>query len=232
MMQPLCYFTFLCSLSFFSPVLVSSKCNDTQYAWPVDKPQFCCNKCPPGEHLVRRSVNCQTECEPCQGERYTDSYNVDMTCDFCQNCERSNMEYKSHCSPTHNAVCKCKAGYECIDQPCSQCVPIPSTTQPTLPPSTTALKLVTLTTPRTPHKPLRDAVWLIIGLLSAAITFIVGTKIHLFLRWIKSKHGYFLPKAHESEDEEVSKPVQEAGNVTNLKTDPELGLTKNLQANI
>ncbi|XP_070823490.1 CD27 antigen-like [Chaetodon trifascialis] len=231
-MRLLCYFAFLCSLSFSSPSLPPIKCNATQYAWPVDKPKFCCNKCPPGEYLVRRFVNCQTECKPCEGKRYTDTYNVEMTCNFCANCERLNMEYKSHCSPTHNAVCKCKAGYECRDQPCSQCVPVSSTTQPTLPPSTTAL--ITPTTLWAPQKPLRgkDAVWLIIGLLSAVIAFAVGTKIHLLLRWIKSKHGYFLPKAHESEDEEVSKPVQEAGNVTNLKTDPELGLARNLQANI
>lgn len=43
--------------------------------------------------------------------------------------------------------------------------------------------------------------------------------------------GYLLAKSHApvppcSEDEEVSKPVQEAGNATNLKTDPELGLAE------
>lgn len=54
----------------------------------------------------------------------------------------ANMEYKSHCNGTHNVVCKCKAGYECEDQSCGQCVPILSTTNPTLP-STSGRKLHT-----------------------------------------------------------------------------------------
>ncbi|XP_041798030.1 CD27 antigen isoform X2 [Chelmon rostratus] len=230
----LCYFAFLCSLSVFSPVL--SECNETQYAWPVEDSKYCCNKCPPGRHLVRRFDHCQAQCDPCPRNQYRDTYNVEMTCKFCGTCNRPNMEYKSHCNGTHNVVCKCKAGYECEDQSCGQCVPILSTTNPTLP-STSALKSSTLTTLGRPHKSLRDTIWLIIGLLSAVIAFFVGTKISPFLRWIKSKHGYLLtetcaPVPPCSEDEEVSKPVQEAGNVTNLKIDPELGLAKNLQTTI
>ena len=52
-------------------------------------------------------------------------------------CLTANMEYKSLCNATHNAVCRCKAGYECQDKFCKDCVPIRTTTKPTLPPSTT-----------------------------------------------------------------------------------------------
>lgn len=41
----------------------------------------------------------------------------------------ANMEYMSHCNATHNAVCRCKKGYECKVQPCKQCLPIPPTTR-------------------------------------------------------------------------------------------------------
>ena len=50
----------------------------------------------------------------------------------------ANMRFKSNCSSTKNAECICKTGYSCKDNPCTLCVPIPATTKPTLPPSTTS----------------------------------------------------------------------------------------------
>lgn len=41
------------------------------------------------------------------------------------------MEYLAICNATHNAVCKCKAGYECRTKACVQCLPKPSTTTTT-----------------------------------------------------------------------------------------------------
>ncbi|XP_070768609.1 tumor necrosis factor receptor superfamily member 6-like [Enoplosus armatus] len=212
MMQLLCYFAFtsLCTLSFLSPVL-SIQCNATQYAWPVNPPHsLCCNKCPPGQRMVRRSKsNCDIECEPCEGNRYTDTYNVDLSCNVCENCNKQNMEYESKCDTTHKAVCRCKAGYECRDQPCTQCVPMIIST-------TTALKPGTLTTLWVPPKPVRDTVWLlvIIAFLCAGSALIVVTKIKPFLRWVRSKHGYLLaekpaPVPPFSQDDDVSTPVQE-----------------------
>ncbi|KAM3615071.1 uncharacterized protein V6R79_022878 [Siganus canaliculatus] len=208
-------FTFLLSLSFFSTVL-SIECSKTQYAFPVDNPTSCCNKCLPGEYLVRRS-SCVAECKPCDAERYNDAYNVKQTCEFCDSCNNKNMEYQSRCNATHNAVCRCKAGYQCSGQPCKECVPVP--TESPLRPTTAASKLdslATLLTTRAPHKPLKDpALYLvIIALLSIGITFLLVVKLKPILRWIRSKHGYFVTKPHApvatcSEDEEVSKPVQE-----------------------
>lgn len=48
-MQLLCYLalTLLCALSLSSSE-APTNCNDNQYLWPLEKPEFCCNKCPPG----------------------------------------------------------------------------------------------------------------------------------------------------------------------------------------
>ncbi|XP_068179490.1 CD27 antigen-like isoform X3 [Antennarius striatus] len=272
MMQPLHYFPsiLLCSLSFLSSVL-SIQCNEKQYPWPPLKPEFCCNMCPPGKHLVRRLDDCQIECDDCEGKRYMDTYTKELTCKFCKNCDRPSMEYKSNCNSTHNAECRCKSGYECKEkQPCTQCVPIP-TTKPTLPPSTTAnmeyksdcnsthnaecrcksgyeckekpckqcVPIPTTKPTLPPSTTGTDAAGslVIIGLLSAGIAVILVTKIKPFLHWIRSKHGSLMadscpPVAPCSEDEEVSRPVQEAGNVPKLKSDPEIGLCTLLQTNI
>ncbi|XP_037309345.2 tumor necrosis factor receptor superfamily member 14 isoform X2 [Pungitius pungitius] len=192
-------FTLLFSPYFLSPVCPIN-CNETQYDWPMDGPQLCCNKCPPGEHMVRRPViTCGIECRPCPGALYIDTYNVEMSCEICQKCDKPHMEYSSLCSTTRNAVCKCKAGYRCIDASCKECEAMPSTTtKPTLPPSTTG----DITTQLEPSQPVNG------------ITMVAVAKIKPFLLWIKSKHGYVLakdpqPASRCSEDEEVSAPIQE-----------------------
>ncbi|KAM9353489.1 tumor necrosis factor receptor superfamily member 4 [Symphorus nematophorus] len=197
-MQPRCCFAFtlLCSLSLLSSVL-SIQCNETQYQWPVLNPKYCCNKCPPGTYVLMRSDLCQIQCKPCVGERFRDTYTEAQTCKFCDSCNGANSEFKSRCNATHDAVCRCRTGYECKDQSCKDCVPIQSTTKPTLPPSTT------------------DTVWflVIIALLLVGIAVIVLTKIKPFLRWITSKYGCLLDETcapvPSSEDTEVSKPVQD-----------------------
>ncbi|XP_068591183.1 uncharacterized protein [Cebidichthys violaceus] len=164
-----------------------------------------------------RSVStCEIVCQPCIGARYIDTYNRDKSCKICENCDKPNMEYSSPCSTTHNAVCRCKADYRCKDNSCKKCEPIPTTTKPTLSPSTTVLKPGALTTLWTPSHPIRDTAWflVIIALLCAGITLAAVAKIKPFMRWIKSKHGYIFPKDAQpvpqcSEDEEVSTPVQE-----------------------
>ncbi|XP_032374695.1 tumor necrosis factor receptor superfamily member 26 isoform X2 [Etheostoma spectabile] len=227
-MQLLCLFAFtlLVSLSFLSAVL-SISCNERQYDWPMEQPYLCCDKCPPGKHMVRRSyTTCEIECQSCTRDLFNEKYNVQFTCDFCENCDKPNMEYSSHCNATHNAVCRCKAGYRCKEQSCKQCEPIPDPTEkckadykckdqsckqcvPTVPilPFTTKPTLPASTT---------DTVWflVIIALLCAGIALVVVTKIKPFLHWIKAKHSYLLAKEAVlvlpvSEDEEVSKPVQE-----------------------
>lgn len=116
-MKALSYFAFtiLCSLS-FPPSLLSLQCKETQYGWPEEKPQLCCDMCKPGkmtssqldgfhnfdaktliwivsmcisgEYLKKRRDRCQTECAPCEGKRYTNHYNVQLSCEFCKVCNR------------------------------------------------------------------------------------------------------------------------------------------------
>ncbi|KAK5861779.1 hypothetical protein PBY51_017229 [Eleginops maclovinus] len=213
-MQPLCNLalTFLCALSFLSSVF-SLQCNDTQYAWPVDQPTLCCNKCQPGQRMRQRSpVTCENKCGPCATNRYTDTYTVMYDCEVCDKCNKPNMEYSSNCTTTHNAVCRCKAGYRCKDVTCKQCVPTPTTT--TKPKPTTVLRYETLTEPW--PRQIRDTAWflVIIALLCAGLAIVVLAKMKPFLRWIKSKHGYFLakepaPVPARFDDEGVSTPIQE-----------------------
>ncbi|KAK2844739.1 hypothetical protein Q5P01_011398 [Channa striata] len=210
-MQPLyIIFTVLSSLCFFSSVL-SIECNETHYQWPVNEPRLCCNKCAPGQHMVRRPENsCGVTCNSCTGNRYTDSYNVYMTCNSCTTCNKPNMKFLSQCNTTHNAVCTCTAGYKCKDQPCTQCEAISAPTEPTLLLSTTILT----TTWKSESINDTASLLVIIALLCAVIAFAIATNIKPFLCWIRSKHGYFLtqkpaPESQFSEDEDVSKPVQE-----------------------
>ncbi|XP_034001636.1 CD27 antigen-like isoform X2 [Trematomus bernacchii] len=218
-MQPLCYFSLLCTLSSLSSVL-SLNCSDRHYAWPANTPTLCCDKCAPGQRMVKRSeVNCVHQCGPCMEKLYRDTYNEKMSCEICGFCNKPNMAYDSNCNSTHNAVCRCNAGYMYKDASRKQCVPIPPTdTKPTPAPPTTVLKpgLTTAWPPAPQLRVLTDTVWflVIIALLCAGLAIVFVANIKPFLRWIKSMNGYFLAKEPApvtacSEDEGVSTPIQE-----------------------
>ncbi|KAM9310603.1 uncharacterized protein KZ484_026462 [Pholidichthys leucotaenia] len=203
-------FSVLCIFSRLSHEL---SCNDRQYNWKSSGREACCDRCPPGQYMMRRSSSsCYIECKPCHGPRYTDKYNVAMSCDICHRCNHLSMELVSNCNATHNTVCKCKAGYTCSDKECKECVliptPSPSTTDAVVSHqphhNTTAVQscrtegaadmsAVVLTT-LLPDKPIKDAVWflVIIGLLCGGIALVIVTKIKPFLHWVTSYPGYFL----------------------------------------
>ncbi|CAJ1062501.1 CD27 antigen [Xyrichtys novacula] len=128
--------TFMCSLSVLSAVL-SMQCKKFQYPWPRNNHELCCDGCPPGKRMIQRSqTTCEIQCVTCADGQYRDTPNAELTCKWCRRCRESNMEEKSRCNSTHNAVCTCKVGYRCIDQPCSKCVKIPTTVAMTPPLST------------------------------------------------------------------------------------------------
>ncbi|XP_031600135.1 tumor necrosis factor receptor superfamily member 23 [Oreochromis aureus] len=207
------FFILLCLPPVLSSV-IPKDCKKTQYKWPHNSYELCCEKCPAGEFVAKRSpTTCYRTCEPCGPGKYTTSYNAAMTCDFCDSCNKPNMEVKTECNATHNTVCTCKAGYKCGDQDCKECVAIPGTIIPTVPPSTTVARPEVTTTQRAP-KAIADTAWflVIIALLCTGIALVVVTKIKPFLVWIRFTHGYFLaekPATQPQCDEEVSKPVQE-----------------------
>uniref|UniRef100_UPI0037E707A7 tumor necrosis factor receptor superfamily member 5-like n=1 Tax=Semicossyphus pulcher TaxID=241346 RepID=UPI0037E707A7 len=205
----------LCSLSLLSAVL-SLQCNSSQYIWPRGHDTLCCDMCPAGNRLFwRSSINCDKECVPCTTGQFADTSTVELSCSFCQKCNQQKMEYKSQCASTHDAVCGCEAGYRCKDEHCSECVKIQTATTPTspttLPPSTTDPKPAFPTTVRASPKPSTDTVWLpVVILVLSAVVICVGASLH----WVRTKLGYYLIKKPASvvtysEDEEVSKPIQE-----------------------
>ncbi|XP_051921297.1 tumor necrosis factor receptor superfamily member 6 isoform X1 [Hippocampus zosterae] len=188
-------FASFCRLYLLSCAL-SMQCKDSQYAWPVKAPQRCCDKCPPGEHMIRRSrTGCQIACGRCTGERYTDSYNVEMSCNVCVTCDKPNMEYESHCRNSQNAVCRCQVGYECTDEACAACGRAPGTVEP----STT------------------DPKWYLLKILPVCVVLVIIVVIFLLvlplLGRIRSKHGFYSVEVKAirgmPEDEEMRKPVQE-----------------------
>ncbi|XP_053287627.1 tumor necrosis factor receptor superfamily member 6 [Pleuronectes platessa] len=212
-MQLLCYVAllFLCSLPFLSSVF-PLQCSRTEYPWPVTDSKNCCKKCAPGKHMDRRD-SCNIQCLPCPKDRFSDTYNVERSCTLCRVCTEDNMEYKSSCNPTHNAECRCKTGFSCNDKDCTQCVPIPVTAKPTLPPSTTTPTTEAVTTFK-PIKPIAETAWflVIIALLCIGIALVVVTKIKPLLRWIRSKDSFFFtdkPEQSYSEDDSECRPVQE-----------------------
>ncbi|XP_077431377.1 tumor necrosis factor receptor superfamily member 5 [Vanacampus margaritifer] len=185
--------TSLCSLCLYSSAL-SLQCKNSEYAWPVKAPQRCCDKCPPGEHMIRRSrTTCQIECGHCTGQRYTDSYNVEMSCDVCAMCDKPNMEYESPCRSSQNALCRCQAGYECADEACTQCLHIPGTVKS----GTT------------------DAKWYLVEALPVCVFLVAVVLLVLpFRSWLRSKHGCSEVKRVSGllgTEEEMAqcKPVQE-----------------------
>ncbi|XP_061632567.1 tumor necrosis factor receptor superfamily member 5 isoform X3 [Phyllopteryx taeniolatus] len=187
--------TSLCSMWFVPSSVLSMQCKVTQYAWPLKAPHSCCDKCPPGKHMIWRSpTDCEMECGLCTGDRYADSSNVEMTCDVCRMCDKPNMEYESKCQTSRNAVCRCKAGYKCTDEACAQCLHIPGAVKSSA----------------------TDAKGYLVEILPlcAVIAVTVFVLVFAFVRWIRSKHGYYskdkrpaLPPS--TEEAEVCKPVQE-----------------------
>ncbi|XP_061669340.1 tumor necrosis factor receptor superfamily member 5-like, partial [Syngnathoides biaculeatus] len=212
--------TSLCSLWFLAPSVLSMQCKDRQYAWPVKAPHSCCDKCPPGQHMIRRSPTaCDIECGLCTGDRYTDSYNVQMTCDVCRMCDKSNMEYESTCHTSRNAVCRCEAGYKCTDEACTECLRVPGTVKS----STTAnLSPECHGCPKPgadlvdPDDVRADAKHNLVEILPvcAVIAVVVALLVMAFRQWIRPKNcsnSEDTPTAVllSTEEKEACKPVQE-----------------------
>ncbi|XP_034553223.1 CD27 antigen [Notolabrus celidotus] len=206
-------FTFI-GVSFLSAVL-SKKCNESQYPWPRNKPEFCCDRCLPGRRMAWRSDStCKIQCDPCMKGQYRDTCNVELSCKFCRSCKESNLEFESTCNGTHDAVCRCKAGFRCRGQPCTECEQIPTTVTPSATTVSTTLPQPFTTTKLTPNTQDRAWLWVMVALLCAGIACFVAAKNNSLKRWFGNKLCYYLDEkpatsSTSSEDEEVSKPIQE-----------------------
>ncbi|XP_056129967.1 tumor necrosis factor receptor superfamily member 9a [Lampris incognitus] len=92
-----------------------------KWDWNETKQQVCCNRCHPGNRLVKQcSSNMEDLCTPCE----TNTYTLDPTqysCLVCTQCVDPQIVEKP-CTRETDTVCKCKAGLKCGNQKCSFCV--------------------------------------------------------------------------------------------------------------
>ncbi|XP_030227400.1 tumor necrosis factor receptor superfamily member 6 isoform X5 [Gadus morhua] len=78
----------------------------------MDTSQRCCLRCPPGQ--------------------YTDSFNLEPSCPFCDSCDNSSrLEEESSCQIISNTKCRCQLGFTCKSKECQECETIPNSTPPT-----------------------------------------------------------------------------------------------------
>ncbi|XP_078506544.1 tumor necrosis factor receptor superfamily member 5-like isoform X2 [Lissotriton helveticus] len=114
-------FLFLVPIILLGSVSGSPSCaNETQYQLSEG---HCCSKCPPGHYMVERCTPLQdTECRPCrQGIAYNSNWNTKYRCQPCRQCVGV-LEYRSKCSLTSDALCRCRAGLDCATDECLLCV--------------------------------------------------------------------------------------------------------------
>ncbi|XP_040182506.1 tumor necrosis factor receptor superfamily member 9 [Rana temporaria] len=106
-----------CGLSVFLCVLWSHLCDrGVQGEGCRTQHSGCCVLCHPGYFLNKKCGLCR----PCPSNGYMDHPSAEPDCKRCEKCEGI-FEYRSNCSPTKNALCKCIAGKKCADEKCSQC---------------------------------------------------------------------------------------------------------------
>lgn len=114
-------FLFLVPIILLGSVSGSPSCaNETQYQLSEG---HCCSKCPPGHYMVKRCTPLQdTECRPCrQGIAYNPKWNIKYQCQPCRQCVGV-LEYRSKCSLTADAICRCRAGLYCATEDCLLCL--------------------------------------------------------------------------------------------------------------
>ncbi|XP_030227395.1 tumor necrosis factor receptor superfamily member 6 isoform X2 [Gadus morhua] len=135
-MAQLSYFVTIISLSNLLLLFCddSLNCSDKEYAWPMDTSQRCCLRCPPGKFLLARcsSSSNETGCKSCPTGQYTDSFNLEPSCPFCDSCDNSSrLEEESSCQIISNTKCRCQLGFTCKSKECQECETIPNSTPPT-----------------------------------------------------------------------------------------------------
>ncbi|XP_053700154.1 tumor necrosis factor receptor superfamily member 23 [Synchiropus splendidus] len=211
----------------FPPSVSSLTCLPNQYLWPQKSPSLCCDKCPPGQRMLRRSeTTCLIQCEACTTGLYTDKYNTEMSCSVCRRCNKPNMEYGSQCSSTRGAVCTCKHGHKCKDPSCSWCVAaelskphiITTAAQPGDMATTNALMATSTITVSIsqPHETWWHLV--IVLLFGLGVTVFISIKIQPLMCWLKSQCR---PSTRRKpvgqcpvEDDNLSLPIQEMGDAS------------------
>ncbi|XP_073679456.1 tumor necrosis factor receptor superfamily member 9a [Garra rufa] len=88
--------------------------------WTLNGNDVCCNRCKPGNRLVRSCGRYPDElCTPCKPGTYINSHA--FSCLRCTQCIDIQFTLKP-CNISSDTVCGCKAGYRCGNSKCSFCV--------------------------------------------------------------------------------------------------------------
>ncbi|XP_030078005.1 tumor necrosis factor receptor superfamily member 4 [Microcaecilia unicolor] len=86
-------------------------CTPEQYEYTDGGTDRCCQRCPPGQEMVKRCEGREdTKCKPCASNYFSEKYHYDM-CKQCSYCdEELGSRTVKKCTSTSNAVCRCVDG--------------------------------------------------------------------------------------------------------------------------
>ncbi|XP_070605352.1 tumor necrosis factor receptor superfamily member 11B [Erythrolamprus reginae] len=78
---------------------------------PITSRQLMCDQCPPGTYVKQHcTTSAKTECAPCPDQSYTDEWNNNEKCHYC-NVVCKELQYeKIQCTSTGNRACECVEG--------------------------------------------------------------------------------------------------------------------------
>ncbi|KAG8133903.1 hypothetical protein E2320_011644 [Naja naja] len=78
---------------------------------PITSHQLMCDQCPPGTFVKQHcTASAKTECAHCPDQSYTDEWNDEEECNYC-NVVCKELQYeKIKCTSTGNRVCECVEG--------------------------------------------------------------------------------------------------------------------------
>uniref|UniRef100_A0A8D0E9Z4 TNF receptor superfamily member 11b n=1 Tax=Salvator merianae TaxID=96440 RepID=A0A8D0E9Z4_SALMN len=93
---------------------------------PTISRQLTCDQCPPGTYVKRHcTASLKTECVPCPDQHYTDEWNYNDECQYCNMVCKELQYEKVKCSSTQNRVCECIEGWYLDLEFCVKCTECP-----------------------------------------------------------------------------------------------------------
>ncbi|XP_043854820.1 tumor necrosis factor receptor superfamily member 1B isoform X2 [Dromiciops gliroides] len=99
------------------------RCWNPEKEYYNDEIQKCCDKCPPGQRVLRSCTrDSNTVCVDCEGDTHTEVWNWVKECHSCRSrCNRDFEEIQA-CTKKKNRICVCKTGFYCITKNQDRCL--------------------------------------------------------------------------------------------------------------
>ncbi|XP_019637375.1 PREDICTED: tumor necrosis factor receptor superfamily member 11B-like [Branchiostoma belcheri] len=84
-----------------------------KYKDPASGRRLLCDQCPPGTRLKDYcTANSPTVCQVCPDNHFTEYYNWEPECRYCNEfCGKPNQKVSEECTTTHNRRCECILGF-------------------------------------------------------------------------------------------------------------------------